>query len=411
MPTLRQLFTLATRRCLRFVTLHMFESELERVRKQLKQQLASQQPYVTLDDILANEQVHPAFRAYFRAEVNWWVYEERAIRNSNPRFATGDVAFRDVFKAIDELFVKHARFDHEELNATIEAAAKTRLNFLCRPRVTLRWFVYRGEPTKPLHEILLRLGYLQDHRYLVEGFEQWAKSRGTDSSAYEILSVIEFERIIEKLDNDAILEMSQSQFVALLEPLFLFFAAYNPDLPPESIPTESVIIFLDDKGAVPISQALERLLYREEVKFLTRSKLIDVIEEVLTALDGSEPHLSAATKTVEDVVVTAAVPNVIEETIDTPALELVELADDGLALRHSKLAQLIDDRMRDKVVKRVFAKDEALYHSIVDVLLASASWKEAAGYLDRFFAERGIEPNSAVAMEFAQAIHRSFLRE
>jgi hypothetical protein len=436
----------------------MFESELERVRKQLRQQLASQQPYVSMADIHANEQVHPSFRAFFRAEVDWWVHEERAIRSSNPRFATGDPAFREVFRTLDGLYAHFARYDHEELNATIDAAAKTRLNFLCRPRVTLRWFVFRGEPTKPLHEILLRLRYFTDYAYLLQGFEQWARTRGTDSSAFEILSVIEFERIIEKIDNDAILDMSQSQFVALLEPLFEFFATYNPDLPPESVPTEAVIIFLDDKGAVPISQALERLLYREEVRFLTRSKLVDVIEEVLKALEVQpEERHEVPHEVLHEVPHEVRLEERHEERLEERHEERHEVQPEErheeqhevqpeerheeqhevqpeerheeqhevqpeerrtsepepdlepMVERRRKLDALVDDRMREKVIKKLFAKDDAVYAQTTDALLSCATWKEAAGRLDRFYAEHGIEPNSAVAMEFAQAIHRSYL--
>lgn len=419
----------------------MFEKELDRVRKQLKQLLATPHPYVSLETILANEQVHPAYRMFFRAEADWWVHEERAIRSSNPRFATSHADFRELWEQLDRLYIRHSRFDHEELNATIEAAAKTRLNFLCRPRTTLKWFVYRGEPTKPLQEILLRLGYLYDNRYLVEGFEQWARARGTDTSSYEILSVVEFERIIEKIDNDAILDLSQQDFVGLLDNLFEFFATANPELPPESVPTEAVIIFLDDKGAVPISQALERLLYREELRYLTRTKLIEVIDGVILALEDADaafvtelpsmdvlavagardderadsPAPVAATQPAPVTVVEAhgtedrATSVVEEETF--PAEAPVTGAGTGshVLSRLTALGKLLDERTRDKVRKKLFVANDELYERVVLDVLDSENWKAAAGKLDRFFVEQGIEPNSVVAMEFCQAIHKTFI--
>lgn len=534
----------------------MFEAELERVRKQLKQQIASAQPYVSIVELLSLAQVHPAVSAFFRAEVDWWVHEERALRTSNPRFATTDPAFADVFRRLDALYVQHARFDHEELTTTIDAAAKTWLNYLCRPRVTLRWFVFRGEPTKPLHEILLRLQYLTEYGYLLDGFRQWAATRSSEASGFEILSVIEFERIIEKIDNDAILDMSQSQFVALLEPLFAFFAAYDPDLPPESVPTEAVIIFLDDKGAVPISQALERMLYREEMRTLTRTKLIEVIDGVLASLDVDEQHGSvspesaqpgaertisalddvdrseqsvaqlitdSAAKLVEEVSLVSAQPEsivrdvvvaepeaepntlvaedvaeeqtpedvvadrhdshteveqpfnvngadtIIIEDADTVIVEAAhnviieaadhvveaspdvadvnaagldnedvrpsapetassvtsadqdngvtqsiadDSADDARMLRKhersERLATLIDEKLRDRVVKRVFDRSQKHYDEVIELVLDCDTWKSAAGALDRYYAQHGIEPNSAAAIEFSQAVYRSF---
>lgn len=426
----------------------MFEKELERVRKHLRQHLATPQPYVSLQSVMSAEAVHPAFRTFFQAEVAWWVHEEQAIRTSNPRFETGHQEFRDLFRELDGLYARHARFDHEELNATIDAAAKTRLNYLCRPRTTLKWFVFRGEPTKPLQEILLRLNYLYDHRYLINGFEQWARTRGSDTP-FEILSVIEFERIVEKIDNDAILDLSQGEFVRLLEPMYEFFATYNPDLPVEAVPTEAVIIYLDDKGAVPISQSLERLLYREDLRFLTRSKLLEVIDEVIVSIDaGGMPsapveyvHVepSPAASVPELVVipppvvlqpVVAPEPELVEEEepmaesvaepmADLPleepasAVEPSTTEDEGdeerVHLRRERFATLLDERTQGKVIKKLFGGNTSIYSSVVDAVLESDHWKEAAGKIDRFFAEHRIEPNSAVAMEFCQALHRVFI--
>lgn len=430
----------------------MFEKELERVRKHLRQHLATPHPYVSLQSVMSAEAVHPAFRTFFQAEVAWWVHEEQAIRTSNPRFETGHQEFRDLFRELDGLYARHARFDHEELNATIDAAAKTRLNYLCRPRTTLKWFVFRGEPTKPLQEILLRLNYLYDHRYLINGFEQWARTRGSDTP-FEILSVIEFERIVEKIDNDAILDLSQGEFVRLLEPMYEFFATYSPDLPVEAVPTEAVIIFLDDKGAVPISQSLERLLYREDLRFLTRSKLLEVIDEVIVSIDAGgmssapaeyihdgptpattvpelialpspvglqpamapEPEIAAPEpeEVVNESVVESAtmpeLPSAVPELEGELSTSEDQSQEDRVSLRRDRFGTLLDVRTQGKVIKKLFGGNTSIYSSVVDAVLESDHWKEAAGKIDRFFAEHRIEPNSAVAMEFCQALHRVFI--
>lgn len=381
----------------------MFEKELDRVRKQLGQQLETRQPYTSLSAILANHDVHPAYRAYFDAEVQWWLHEERAIRASNPRFDVHAQQLQRVLSELDELYLQHARFDHEELLSTIEAAAKTRLNFLCRPRTTLKWFVFRGEPTKPLYEILLRLSYLSDHQYLLQGVRTWAGSRG-DVSANEILSVVEFERIIEKIDNDAILDLSQEEFVQLLEPMYQFFAEVNPELPPETVPTEAVIIFLDDKGAVPLSQALERMLYREELRALTRKKFMEVIDAVIATIDeagGILPSDLAHTQTV------AADDVHDDQPSEQDVPEELSVQDDILKMRYARLSELLDEDSRSKILRKIFENDSARYDELVREVLLCPSWKEAAGVVDRFYAKQGTHPDSAVAMEFAQALHRS----
>ncbi|MDZ4745307.1 MAG: hypothetical protein SGJ05_04810 [bacterium] len=404
----------------------MFEKELDRVRKQLKSLLASPQPYVPLNAILANEQVYVPYRRYFHAEVQWWVHEERVIRTSNPRFDTHDPELGNLLRAVDHEYSDRARFDHEELSAVIDSAVKTRLNYLCRPRTTLKWFVYRGEPTKPVHEVLLRLRYFHDFAYLVQGFEQWVQARSAEASPYEILSVVEFERIIEKIDNDAILDLSQEEFVALMDPLFEFFGEANPELPPETVPTEAVIIFLDDKGAIPISQALERLLYREELRYLTRTKLIDIINDVITQIEASgqsllqtpppesQPVGSAHT---EEPNVEPSEPEEEHEVNpaheEAPFLEATEVSEVSIEvaadIRRRRVETLIDEQMRERIIRKLFDKKEDVYGRVLDDVLVCATWKEAAGILDRRFAEHGVEPNTSTSMEFAQALHRSFL--
>lgn len=386
----------------------MFEKELDRVRKQLKQQLDTRQPSIPLSAILANENVHPAYRAYFRAEAEWWLHEERALRSSNPRFDTANEALRAMFPKLDDLYLKAARFDHEELSATIDAAVKTRLNFLVRPRTTLKWFVFRGEPTKPLYEILLRLNYLTDNTYLLDGIRQWAKARPAESSANEILSVVEFERIVEKVDNDAILDLSQDEFVRLLDGIYAFFAEADPDLPPESVPTEAVIIFLDDKGAVPISQALERLLYREELRTLTRLKFFDVIDTVIANIEEPVPE---AITTAPSEPEPEPEPEPLAEPAPEPTPEISEVlgVPDVVTAREERFRSMLDVNSRERVIKKVFNKDAELYAQVVSDVLRCGEWKEAAGLVDRFFARQGVAPDSTAAMEFAQALHRSFV--
>jgi len=389
----------------------MFEKELDRVRKQLKQQLDTRNPTVPLATIVANENIHPAYRAFFRAEVDWWIHEERAIRTSNTRFDTANDAMRALFPKLDYLYLDSARFDHEELVATIDAAVKTRLNFLCRPRTTLKWFIYRGEPTKPLYEVLLRLNYLQDNTYLLNGIRQWAKARNPDASAYEILSVVEFERIIEKIDNDAILDLSQEEFVQLLNGIYSFFAEANPDLPPESVPTEAVIIFLDDKGAVPISQALERLLYREELRTLTRSAFIDVIDNVIAAIAEAGTEVEVIPEVATEIIADPVIEHVIESLIQPEAdIEVVASLNEGVKSGVvARFETMLDSVARERVIRKVFNRDVDAFQSVVDDVLRRQQWKEAAGVLDRYFAREGVAPDSAAAMEFAQALHRSFV--
>lgn len=400
----------------------MFEKELERARKALRQQLASSAPYIPLSAILTNGAVHPAYRTYFGAEVAWWVYEERAIRTANPRFDTSETQFRELFARLDASYVKTARFDQEELTAAIDAVAKTRLNYLCRPRTTLKWFIFRGEPTKPLHEVLLRLSYFHDYAYLTDGIRAWANARGADGSpSFEILSIIEFERVVEKVDNEAILDLTQQEFVQMLEPMFEFFAEHNPDLPPEVVPTEAVIIFLDDKGAIPISQALERLLYREELRLLSRSKFIDVVDQVIQEIESQS---ISTTETQPDYRQAApySEPASQKDSPSNPEIEPISLPEppdiqqsgtigaavSTSATRITRFQSEVEASLQKRFVERLFSSDLDKMDTMVASILEASTWREAATRLDLWFAQHGVDPNGTVAMELAHALNQVY---
>lgn len=399
----------------------MFEKELDRAKKQVVTLLSASEQFVTLQSILSNDRLHKAYKTFFGAEAGWWVYEERQYRSGNPRFDVTDAGQRETLAKLDELYVRTARFNAEHLSSTIEGATKTRLNFLCRPRTTLKWFVYRGEPTKPLNEINLRLDFLHDYQYLTDGIRNWIREKTSQGEAQaDLLSVVEFEKIVTDLDNDAILDLSQAEFVELLDPIFEFFEENNPDLLPETVPTEAVVIFLDDKGAIPLSQALEQELYNSELKYLTRKRFLEIVDRVIAEIEASGvvPGQPAVQPTPELQVPQAPDPETTEsetiepaavESMQGQALESVESDSAVIESRINHLHTLIDKAHREKMTKKLFNKDEHLYNELIEGVCRARNWKEAAAELDRGYAKRGIQPNSAMAMELAQALHRVYL--
>jgi hypothetical protein len=175
------------------------------------------------------------------------------------------------------------------------------------------------------------------------------------------------------------------------------------------VPTEAVIIFLDDKGAIPISQALERLLYREELRTLTRSKLIDVINDVIASIGTndfaeSSPEQSEGPQTIETVET-----NETNETAETVESSPEQSEGPHATQRVAKFIAQLDASTKERIVKKIFSRDHTQFDHTVQEILRRATWREAAGELDRWFARQGVAPDSAAAMEFAQAMHRSYL--
>ena len=263
----------------------MFENQIKAAKTELLEHVHTGRQFEYLRDLCADENVHPFYAGFFTAEVEWWLLERRMLHLANPRFNYESPEFSGLFDAMDEVSRRQARFDAHDLKSILDLAVKTRINYLLRPRTTLKWFVFRGEPTKPLHEVLLRLNYFSAYTYLIDGFKRWAEARSADKNGSDLLSVVEFERALETIDNDEILDYSTTEFADLLDPIFEFFAEVDEDTAGKGIPTPALIVFLDDKGVFRISQELEKRIRSEHLSFIRKADFLRVIEDVLHEME------------------------------------------------------------------------------------------------------------------------------
>jgi hypothetical protein len=307
----------------------MFERDISRAKERLGKRLTTTEPFTYWFEISASTAIAPFYKRFFEAEVNWWVFEQQMSRAANPRFDYTHERLGYHLHNADHYAAESARFDRQDLGATVDLAVKTRFNYLIRPRTTLRWFVFRGEPTKPLHEALLRLDYFHGYEYLLDGFRAWVEQQrqpfGMDMNAQgslsaasnaassaassfgtrqEILSVVEFDRVLQSVDNDFILDLSPNQFVDLVAPIFeLFEDAYSSpastsqppsDLASGEVPTAALVIFLDDKGIQPIARELERAIKEEDLRSLDRKGFLWVLSDIIASLERESGVLSSA---------------------------------------------------------------------------------------------------------------------
>ncbi len=267
----------------------MFELEIEREKKICTDAIVVRgERFTSLQSICATEGLHPFYITFFVAHADWWIYELNLERSGDVRFDFNAPSVNPLLKETDKLLRETIRFSYDELLSTIDVAVKVRLNFLCRPRTTLTWFIFRGEPTKPINEIWLRLNYFSEYSYLAEGFRQWAQVNYTVHPSHELLSVVEFDTLIADIDNATILELSPHQFTDLLEPVYEFFSQAGKSLENSAVPIEALIIFLDDKGVDLIAKELERMYYDEHIDRLTRNDFLEVVTKIVSELEGND---------------------------------------------------------------------------------------------------------------------------
>lgn len=264
----------------------MFEAEIESTKLRLAEQLlTATSGGLHLVQVLDHPTLDHAYKQFFRAEIEWMLYQERILRQANLPIEPHDPVFRRVYGQFEEYVRTHAWFDRKTAVGLIDSAVKSILNYRLRPRVTLKWFVFRGEPTKPVCEILLRMRYFADYPYFQAGFEQWMQDRSLDEHSTHIMPIFEFERLVKQLDDDYILDLSTTEFIELLDPIFRFFNDAHTPIAVQTIPIEALIVFLDDKDIQVIAQKLERMLYHDGVRSITREMILRVVDQVLQELE------------------------------------------------------------------------------------------------------------------------------
>jgi hypothetical protein len=298
----------------------MFEDIIQKKVKEVLDIIDTSQEFIYLTEIITNPDIPEPYKIYFTAEVDWWIYEERLRRQSQSHFDFTNYEFGISISKIDDLLKKYARFKKAEFETILNSAVKLRINMLIRPRTTLKWFVYRGELTKPVNEILQRLSYFYDYGYLWEGFLKWGENKKINFNSNELLSLNDFLNTIEKIDNDEILDFTPQNFVDLLDPLFSFFIE---DKNTNEIPVESILIFLDDKGIEPIAAHLLNLITVDNKLTISKQDFLKIILVIIDEFDKSDIDNKIDNKNDENIENISTIPdfNISDEIIEAAPID------------------------------------------------------------------------------------------
>jgi len=264
----------------------VFEREIQTEKQRLLRLLLPEtEPFVPLQRILSLPDSELPYKRYFWAEIQWQLYDEELLHQRHPYFDYSAPELQPLLQRVRELLPRYARFPRSEVEALVDSAVKVRLNFLCRPRTTLKWFVFRGEPLKHRGEILRRLDYLSDYPYLLAGIRHHIQQLELGTETDGLISVVEFERIVQLVD-ETVLELTPSQFLQLLQPLETFFRITSLDALPQHLPTAALVIFLDDKGIRFLAHELEELLRRQHLRWISHAQFLELVTRLLEELEA-----------------------------------------------------------------------------------------------------------------------------
>ena len=98
-----------------------------------------------------------------------------------------------------------------------------------------------------------------------------------------------------------------------------------------------------------------------------------------------------------------------ERQIEIQSAETVVVNEENINdFRRLKFADLVDSIQRERFVEKLFGGNQQLMDEVLKDVFACSQWKEAMASLDRWYARNQVEPNGAIAMEFAHALNRAY---
>lgn len=266
----------------KFVASDMFERVISQTIQQIAHDVLRERSLISLIDILEDERIPARLKPFFATEVQWWLYNESLARAANRRFDYEQPELASLLNYLEQVQFKYARFEREEFLAVLDSAVKLTYNYLCRPQTTLKWYIFRGQPVKPLREVMLRFDAVSDYEYFRTVFIEWVESKQNERATFDAISATEFERVIRRTDDQILLNCTVEDLLAIMSPLFEFIGEGEA----QRVPVDALVIFFDDKNIKRLVDFLEG--YRDRGhEYTTREEFVLLLDELLSVADDA----------------------------------------------------------------------------------------------------------------------------
>lgn len=375
----------------------IFETEIATIMNTVRVRTIAESDTIQLKDVLLAE-IHPAIKAYFKAEVEKLLQQERQKEIRSKRFSYGQPEVAGLQRQIDLLLVNFYQFDQQEFESLLDEAVHFEFNFLCRPQWTLQEFMFENRRTVGVGEAIRKFRYCVEYNYLAELFKRYVTDRGLAELNYE-----EFKGLIARIDKEIVDRHSCIELAKLLKPMLEFIEVGIPDTPMSEtgpvLPINAAIVFFEDKNMDDIRKELEEerdtksrmnisLPELEIVIARARNEEIPVHSEEEIVTKKKERSEAEAGPGMSEPMEPAAVA--VEEPV-TPVsvIPMPELED---------VYSLFTVKDQKLFVRKLFSKDEVEFRNALDKLNPLKTWKEASFVLDQIFTQQNVDPFSKEAI-------------
>ncbi len=382
--------------------------------------------------------VPQSLKHFFSQEVEIWLREEEK-KFVSLRFDYDEPQVRVLIDKIFDLLSQNAFFDLNKFNQLLERAIKLQLNFIVKPHRTLKQFIFRDADTVSTIEVYDTLKYFSQFEYYKLAISEFFNRKYLHS-----IDSTQFSELIDTIDDDY---FEKDKLGLTLNTITSIMAAIG-QAQQQSLSKLSVDILYDalsDRNLEEFTELVQKVKYEtsfkklslEEIETLLKEHKLpdDHIAEIKppeSAFETYQPEPETGSgesgtlegppafdleEPTEEVFTEPEAVSSEEPEIVAPPEPAVSVADD-LADHVAKqiqsdspledLEEMIQGRIRRKIIKRLFKKNEQAFQSFLSALNKEFSWKVASRIIDDVFYEHEINPYSKEAINLSDIIYLRF---
>ncbi|MCX7984428.1 MAG: hypothetical protein N3A63_05960 [Bacteroidetes bacterium] len=401
---------------------YIFEHEIETIINVVRTRTIGEDDVIQLKQIL-KAAIHPSIKAYFHAEVEKILRQERAHEYYSKKLPYGIPEVLVLRAQIDKLLTLHYQFSKSEFESLLDESVHFQFNYLCRPRWTLLNFIFGSNRKVSTAFIASKLKYCVDYSYFPYFIQRYNTLHGFTEMQYE-----DFQTLIRKIDNEIVALHSPQELPRMLTPLFTFLEATLPPSTNElTIPINAAIVFFEDKQLDTIKERLELERDVKAHQYVTMDQLTQIIESIYIdcsiSIQNNEPKDPSAFKDSHEELmelIESSSQHFDEPTEAGTSLNKSEcqhtthstiqndFTTNGLAQKLEELRALFPKKVYDNIQRVLFKRDETKFLNVLSEIATLTTWDEVAHYLDSFYLLGNIDPFSEEAVFFTDTLYEYF---
>jgi hypothetical protein len=411
---------------------YIFEAEIEAIIHAARVKTIGEEDDVFLKKILSAN-IHLALKAYFKAEVEKTLVQERGSEYRSKKFPYSLAEVKSLEEQIDLLLVQNYHFGLQEFESLLDESVHFQFNYLCRPQWTLLNFILGDQRRVASSTIEKRLKYCTDYTYFPELIKRFIVDHGLAEVTYE-----EFKTLIEKIDHEVVGQHSSFELAHMTRALIDFIESGKMvpqvEFEQQTLPINAAIVFFDDKHLNDIRVRLEFERDHNRVIQITTDRLADIIEIVRVGNEDAtaRPNILSA-GTPDDIQLVNNEPadqNTLDAIDDETSQEreaviIAQTAENSGALKtptfifgeddekylsstpsvkRKEIIDLFSDEEQALLAKKLFSNDEPAFHGAITEISLLGIWEDVAQYLDTLFLRNEVDPFCPEAVLFTDKL-------